>query len=145
MHTRTTATALAALGLLTTLATVGATATAATASTAPAPCAQEYLAMLNAEDALANVDALPEVKAAHAALMKAGTNANVDQLSQKAALQQLGVKAPALDPAAKKMVDAYNAAGAKYVQVRDAALLKIAPQRQKSRDTLKQCLISNSA
>ncbi|WP_329087130.1 MULTISPECIES: hypothetical protein [unclassified Streptosporangium] len=145
MHTRTTATALAALGLLTTLATVGATATTAVAATsAPAPCAQEYLALLNAEDALTNVDALPEVKAAHAALMKAGAAADVDQLSQKMALQQLGVKAPSLDPAAKKMVDAYNAAGAKYVQVRDAALLKVAPKRQNSRETLKRCLTAHS-
>ncbi|MEU3166325.1 hypothetical protein [Streptosporangium sp. NPDC006930] len=144
MHTRTTATALAAFGLLATLTTVGATATTAVAATAPAPCAQEQLALMNAEDALSNVDALPEVKAAHTALMKAGAAANIDQLSQKAALQQLGVKAPALDPAAKKMVEAYNAAGAKYVQVRDAALMKVAPKRQDSRDTLKKCLVAHS-
>ncbi len=143
MHTRTTATALAALGLLAALTTVG-TSTASAATSAPAPCAREYLALMNAEDALTNVEALPEVKAAHAALMKAGAAANVDQLSQKAALQQLGVKAPGLDPAAKKMVEAYNAAGAKYVQVRDAALLKIAPQRQNSRNTLKKCLSAHS-
>ncbi|MEU8382224.1 hypothetical protein [Streptosporangium sp. NPDC048865] len=142
MHTRTTATALAALGLLTALTTVGATGVAA--ASAPAPCAQEQLALMNAEDALLNVDALPEVKAAHNALLKAGTTGNVDQLSQKAALQQLGVKAPALDPAAKKIVDAYNAAGAKYMQVRDAALQKMAPQRQSTRDTLKKCLVSHS-
>ncbi|MEU8206964.1 hypothetical protein [Streptosporangium sp. NPDC049046] len=144
MHTRTTATALAAFGLLATLTTVGATATTAVAATAPAPCAQEQLALMNAEDALTDVDALPEVKAAHAALMKAGAAANIDQLSQKVALQQLGVKAPALDPAAKKMVEAYNAAGAKYVQVRDAALMKIAPKRQDSRNTLKKCLVAHS-
>ncbi|MGS2647351.1 hypothetical protein [Streptosporangium sp. LJ11] len=143
MHTRTTATALAALGLLAALTTVGAS-TASASTSAPAPCAREYLALMNAEDALTNVEALPEVKAAHAALMKAGAAANVDQLSQKAALQQLGVKAPGLDPAAKKMVEAYNAAGAKYVQVRDAALLKIAPQRQNSRNTLKKCLNAHS-
>ncbi|WP_440072040.1 hypothetical protein [Streptosporangium sp. OZ121] len=143
MHTRTTATALAALGLLAALTTVGAS-TASAATSAPAPCAREYLALMNAEDALTNVEALPEVKAAHAALMKAGAAANVDQLSQKAALQQLGVKAPGLDPAAKKMVEAYNAAGARYVQVRDAALLKIAPQRQNSRNTLKKCLTAHS-
>ncbi|MFF3443895.1 hypothetical protein [Streptosporangium sp. NPDC002721] len=143
MHTRTTATALAALGLLAALTTVG--ATTANAATAPAPCAQEQLALMNAEDALINVDSLPEVKAAHNALLKAGTTGNVDQLSQKAALQQLGVKAPGLDPAAKKIVDAYNAAGAKYVQVRDAALQKMTPQRQNSRETLKRCLISHSS
>lgn len=143
MHTRITATALAALGLLTAMATVGAT-TATAAAAAPAPCAHEYLALLNAEDALANVDALPEVKAAHTALMKAGNAADIDQLSQKVALQQLGVKSATLDPAAKKMVEAYNAAGAKYVQVRDAALLKVAPKRQASRDSLKRCLIAHS-
>jgi|GEM_PF-4388907 len=143
MHTRTTVTALAAFGLLATL-TAGATATTAVAATAPAPCAQEQLALMNAEDAIANVDTLPEVKAAHAALMKAGAAANIDQLSQKAALQQLGVKAPALDPSARKMVEAYNAAGAKYVQVRDAALMKVAPKRQNSRNSLRQCLIAHS-
>ncbi|MEU4830120.1 hypothetical protein [Streptosporangium sp. NPDC023615] len=137
MHTRTITT-VAALGLLATLTTAG--AATASVSVAPAPCAQEHLALLNAEDALVNVDARPEVKAAHAALVKAGGTANVEQLSQRMALQELGIKTPSLDASTKKAVDAYNTARTRYVQVREATLLKIAPQRQNARNALKRCL-----
>ncbi|MFS1303124.1 hypothetical protein [Streptosporangium longisporum] len=142
MHTRTITT-LATLGLLAALTTAG-TATAS-ASVAPAPCAQEHLTLLNAEDALVNVDARPEVRAAHAALVKAGGTANVEQLSQRMALHELGIKTPSLDPTTKKAVDAYNTARTRYIQVREATLQKIAPHRQNARNALKRCLTTHAA
>ncbi|WP_326640493.1 hypothetical protein OG884_36415 [Streptosporangium sp. NBC_01755] len=152
MHIRIAATGLVAVGLLATLATAGvaattATATAATAAVVPAPaaCAQEHLALLDAEDAIAGVEAVPEVKVAHDALAKAGAAADVDKLSSKTAPQPLGAGAPEADPATAKAMEAYNAAGAKYLQARDAALSKVAPLHRSSRDALKKCLKVGSA
>jgi hypothetical protein len=149
MYTRTTtATALVALGLLATLATAG-TAVAA-ASAAPVPCAQEQLVLMNAEDALADVDANPEVKAAYEAMMKASTAAGLDKLSQSMVLTQLGVKAPdapkpAVQASTAKALESYAAAESKYLQVRDAALAKAAPQRYSSREAFKKCLNAHAS
>ncbi|MEV4378483.1 hypothetical protein [Streptosporangium sp. NPDC049644] len=142
MHIRIAATGLVAVGLLATLATAGIATAATDGATVPAPtaCAQEHLALLDAEDAIAGVDAVPEVKAAHEALVKVGAAADVGKLSQKTPSQPLGAGASEADPAAKKALEAYNAAGAKYLQARDAALSKVAPLHQSSRDALKKCL-----
>ncbi|MDP9843975.1 hypothetical protein [Streptosporangium lutulentum] len=141
-----TATALVAVGLFSAL-TTAATASAASASApaAPAPCAQEHLALMEAEDNLAKVDAVPAVKNAYEAMMKARDAANVDKLSQQMAQHELSANAPALDPAAKKALDAYNAAGAKYMQVLSAELSKVTPRQQNARDTLKKCLKAKSS
>jgi hypothetical protein len=73
-------------------------------------------------------------------MARAATAANIDKLSQKMALHQSGANMSALDPAEAKALEAYNAAGAKYLQMRNAALAKIAPKQQNSRNTLKKCL-----
>jgi hypothetical protein len=146
MYTRT-ATALVTVGLFATLTTVGAataTTAVAAASAAPVPCAQEHLALLDAEDTIVNVEAVPEVKDAYDAMMKARDAADVDKLSEEMAPDQLGANAPALDPAAKKALEAYNAAGAKYMQALSAELSKAAPHQQSSRDALKKCLEASS-
>jgi hypothetical protein len=46
----------------------------------------------------------------------------------------------AMSPAEAKALQAYNAAGDKYLQMRNAALAKAAPQRQNSREALRKCL-----
>jgi hypothetical protein len=152
MYIRTaTATALVAAGLFATLATAG-TAVAA-ASVAPVPCAQEQLVLMNAEDALANVDASPEVKKAYDAMMKASAAAGLDKLSQNMVLAQLGANTskaskpvdPALQASAAKALESYTAAESKYLQVRDAALSKVAPQRQSSREAFRKCLNTHAS
>ncbi|MFC7642244.1 hypothetical protein ACFQX6_15775 [Streptosporangium lutulentum] len=89
-----TATALVAVGLFSAL-TTAATASAASASApaAPTPCAQEHLALMEAEDNLAKVDAVPAVKNAYEAMMKARDAANVDKLSQQMAQHELSANA----------------------------------------------------
>jgi hypothetical protein len=141
MRIRIAAPALVTVGLLTALATA-ATATTAVAAVpaAPAPCAQEQLTLMNAEDAIGNVDATPAVKAAYDALVKAGAAADVDKLSQEMTPSQLGAKMQAMSPAETKALEAYNAAGDKYLQMRNAALAKAAPQQQSSREALRKCL-----
>ncbi|AWS44101.1 hypothetical protein [Streptosporangium sp. 'caverna'] len=141
MRIRIAAPALVTVGLLTALATA-ATATTAVAAVpaAPAPCAQQQLALMNAEDAIENVDAAPGVKAAYDALVKAGAAADVDKLSQNMTPSQLGAKMQAMNPAEAKALQAYNAAGDKYLQMRNAALAKAAPQRLSSREALRKCL-----
>ncbi|MER5625769.1 hypothetical protein ABT061_32500 [Streptosporangium sp. NPDC002544] len=147
MHIRIAATGLVAVGLLATLATAGVATAATDIAVVPAPsaCAQEHLALLDAEDAIAGVEAVPEVKAAHDALVKAGTAADVGKLSRQTPPKPLGAGAPEADPATAKAMEAYNAAGAKYLQARDAALSKVTPLHQSSRDALKKCLQAGSA
>ncbi|MEU0482265.1 hypothetical protein ABZ260_24130 [Streptosporangium sp. NPDC006013] len=146
MHIRIAATGLVAVGLLATLATAATAATTDVAVVpAPAACAQEHLALLDAEDAIAGVEAVPEVKAAHDALAKAGAAADVDKLSRQTPPKPLGAGVPEADPATAKAMEAYNAAGAKYLQARDAALSKVTPLHQSSRDALKKCLQVGSA
>ncbi|WP_433359281.1 hypothetical protein [Streptosporangium sp. CA-115845] len=142
MHIRIAATGLVAVCLLATLATAGVATAATGVAVIPAPtaCAQEQLALMDAEDAIAGVETVPEVKAAHDVLEEAGAAANVDKLPQRP-----GAAPAAADPAAAKAMEAYNAAGAKYLQARDAALSKVAPLHRSSRDALKKCLKAGSA
>lgn len=148
MRIRIAATGLVTVGLLAAMATAGvagATTAVAGVSATPASCAQQHLALLDAEDALSGVEAAPEVKAAHDALVEAAAAAGVNKPSQKMTPQQLGAHAAEADSAAAKALEAYNAAGTRYLQTREAALSKVTPQHQSSRAALRQCLKVDSA